>query len=676
MFDRLLIANRGEIACRVIRSARRLGIETVAVYSEADRHARHVKLADRAFLIGPAPARESYLKIEAILAAARASGSQAIHPGYGFLSENAAFAEACERAGIVFVGPPAAAIRAMGSKSEAKRLMEKAGVPTVPGYHGEDQDAVKLRKAAERIGFPVLIKASAGGGGKGMRVVESARAFAAALASAKREAASAFGDERMLLEKYLTRPRHIEIQLFADGHGNVLHLFERDCSLQRRHQKVIEEAPAPGMTDTRRAEMGQAAVAAARAIGYRGAGTVEFIVDEAGRFHFMEMNTRLQVEHPVTEMITGQDLVEWQLGVAAGEPLPLRQDELAISGHAFEARLYAEDPARDFLPAVGRLAHLRYPAEGPNVRIETGVAQGDEVSIHYDPMLAKLVVWDRDREAARKRLVAALGACEVAGVATNVDFLAAIAAHPAFAAAELDTGFIARHGATLRPEGKPASDRVLAVAALALFLERARAARTVAQSSGDPHSPWAICDGWRMNDDNHHVVRFEDGERQIALTVHYRPEGYVMDLPGGSARVSGELAGENALAADIAGERCRASVVRLGSELTVFLGRRRHRLKLVDPLAASAGLEQVAGSLAAPMPGKITQVLVTDGTEVKRGAPLLILEAMKMEHTIAAPADGRVERVKFAAGDQVEEGVELIVFAPAAAAPLSEVGRP
>ncbi|HKO09841.1 MAG TPA: biotin carboxylase N-terminal domain-containing protein, partial [Alphaproteobacteria bacterium] len=400
MFTKILIANRGEIACRIIRTARRLGIKTVAVYSEADRHARHVALADTARLIGPAPARESYLKIEAILAAAAATGAEAIHPGYGFLSENAAFAEACEKAGFVFIGPPASAIRAMGSKSEAKRLMEKAGLPVVPGYHGADQGLARLRAAAERIGFPVLIKASAGGGGKGMRVVERAEALPSALASAKREAASAFGDDRVLLEKYLARPRHIEIQLFADAHGNAVHLFERDCSIQRRHQKVIEEAPAPGMTEKRRAQMGAAAVAAAAAIGYRGAGTVEFIVDEDGSFHFMEMNTRLQVEHPVTEMITGQDLVEWQLRVAAGEPLPLGQDDLAISGHAFEARLYAEDPERDFLPATGRLRHLRFPAEGAHVRVDTGVAEGDQVTIHYDPMLAKLIVWDRDREGA------------------------------------------------------------------------------------------------------------------------------------------------------------------------------------------------------------------------------------------------------------------------------------
>jgi 3-methylcrotonyl-CoA carboxylase alpha subunit len=665
MFDRILIANRGEIACRVIRTARRLGVGTVAVYSEADVKARHVALADEARLIGAAPARESYLKIEALVAAARETGAQAVHPGYGFLSENAAFAEACEKAGLVFIGPPASAIRAMGSKSEAKRLMETAKVPTVPGYHGERQDGATLRAAAARIGYPVLIKASSGGGGKGMRVVERAEELEASVASAKREAASAFGDDRVLLEKYLTRPRHIEIQIFADGHGNAVYLFERDCSIQRRHQKVIEEAPAPGMTADRRQEMGEAAIAAARAIGYRNAGTVEFIVDETGTFYFMEMNTRLQVEHPVTEMISGQDLVEWQLRVAAGERLPLDQDRLRINGHAFEARIYAEDPNRDFLPATGRIAHLRFPEETPHVRIDTGVVEGDAVTIHYDPMIAKLIAWGENREAARKRLVRALGECEVVGVATNIEFLGAIAAHPAFAAAELDTGFIARHRGDLIPEAKPATDRTLALATFSLFLERARQAEAAARKSGDPYSPWAFTDGWRMNDDNHHVVRFQDGDSEAAVTVHYRPDGYVMDLRDGCLAVRGELLDGGALEADLGGSRCRARVVRRGRELTVFADGASHRLQLIDPLAGAAELDAAVGRLAAPMPGKIVEVLVKDGASVKRGAPLLVLEAMKMEHTISALADGKIEKVIYSAGEQVEEGAELIVFQPA-----------
>src|SRR5512138_352971 len=417
MFEKILIANRGEIACRVIRTARRLGIRTVAVHPEADANARHVRLADEAVAIGPAAARESYLSVPRILEAARATGAQAIHPGYGFLSENAEFAEACARAGIAFVGPPAAAIRAMGSKSAAKALMEKAGVPLTPGYHGDNQDPAFLAKEAKRIGYPVLIKASAGGGGKGMRRVDAPEDFEAALAACRREAAQAFGDDRVLLERYVLRPRHVEIQVFGDRHGNCLHLFERDCSVQRRHQKVLEEAPAPGMTPERRAAMGAAAVAAAKAIGYVGAGTVEFIADQAGTFHFMEMNTRLQVEHPVTEMITGLDLVEWQLRVAAGEPLPMAQEQLRIRGHALEARIYAEDPDRGFLPSTGKLIHLAPPAESLHVRVDTGVAQGDEITPYYDPMIAKLIVWDETRDLALARMLQALANYRIVGVA-------------------------------------------------------------------------------------------------------------------------------------------------------------------------------------------------------------------------------------------------------------------
>jgi 3-methylcrotonyl-CoA carboxylase alpha subunit len=671
MFERILIANRGEIACRIIRTARRLGIGTVAVYSSADADARHVRLADEARAIGPAPARDSYLRIEALIEAALASGAQAVHPGYGFLAENAGFAEACLQAGLVFIGPPAAAIRAMGSKSEAKRRMVAAGVPVVPGYHEAAQDEASLRAAADAIGYPVLVKASAGGGGKGMRIVEAPEALEAALAGARREAASAFGDDRLLLERYLLGPRHIEIQVFADAHGNAVHLFERDCSIQRRHQKVIEEAPAPGLDAKRRAEMGAAALAAARAIDYRGAGTVEFIMAPDGQFYFMEMNTRLQVEHPVTEMITGQDLVEWQLRVAAGEPLPLAQAALAVSGHAFEARLYAEDPERGFLPATGRLSHLRFPAEGPHLRIDSGVVEDDVVSIHYDPMLAKLITWDRDRETARRRLVAALGACEVAGVASNIAFLRRLAALPAFAAAELDTGFIERHHTELLPGWQPAPDRVLALAALATCLEQMRAAQAVARRTGDPHSPWALADGWRLNDDGHQVLRFKDGERELAVTLHYRGRGsdgeprFELDLPGGAVQGRGRLGEDGALLADLAGVRLGASVARMGGELHLFLEGEHYRLLLVDPAAVAAARDAGEGRLTAPMPGKVVQLLTKAGATVKRGAPLLLIEAMKMEHTISAPADGLVERVNYQMGEQVEEGAELITFKPA-----------
>src|SRR6266404_487330 len=535
MFSKILIANRGEIACRVIATARRLGISTVAVYSEADGGARHTRLADEAWPIGPAPARQSYLVAEKILDVARRSGAQAIHPGYGFLSENAGFAAACAKAGIVFIGPPPAAIRAMGSKSEAKKIMEKAKVPLVPGYHGDDQSPALLAKEAARIGFPVLIKASAGGGGKGMRVVEAAAKFDEALAGAKREAKASFADDHVLVEKYLTQPRHIEIQVFADTHGNCLYLFERDCSIQRRHQKVIEEAPAPAMDPARRKAMGEAAVAAARAIGYQGAGTVEFIADQDGTFFFMEMNTRLQVEHPVTEMITGQDLVEWQLIVAAGGKMPLTQGELRIDGHAVEVRLYAEDPARNFLPSTGTLIHLRLPEEGPHVRVDTGVRQGDAVTPFYDPMIAKVIVHDRDRASAMRRMAVLMGETEVVGVTTNAALLKALCSHPAFVGGEIDTGFIERHRAELFVKAEPADDRALAIATLARVVEWREAADAAARASGDPFSPWNGQGAFRLLDEGHDEVRWKDGERDVAVIARRRRDGSVgLELPGGT----------------------------------------------------------------------------------------------------------------------------------------------
>jgi len=661
MFAKLLIANRGEIACRIMRTARRMGIRTVAVYSEADAHALHVASADEAYCIGPAPANESYLRADAILAVARKSGAQAIHPGYGFLSENDAFAETCEKSGVVFIGPPAAAIRAMGSKSAAKSIMQKAKVPLVPGYHGDVQDAAFLQKEADQVGYPLLVKASAGGGGKGMRIVERTGDFAEALASCKREAASAFGDDKVLLERYLRRPRHIEIQVFADGHGNCVHLFERDCSVQRRHQKVLEEAPAPGLATERRAEMGAAAVAAAKAIGYVGAGTVEFIVDPSGTFHFMEMNTRLQVEHPVTEMITGQDLVEWQIRVAAGEPLPLAQDALAFEGHALEARIYAEDPDRDFLPATGTIEHLATPATGPHVRVDTGVRAGDAIGPHYDPMIAKLIVWAPDRAGALARMRAALGDFEVVGLTTNVAFLARLVAAEAFARADLDTGLIERNRATLFHPVPPASDEVLALATLDELLRLESAAGEHAATSGDPYSPWGACDGWRPNEDNHHVFVFREGERQSAVTVHYRRGAFELELPHGRRMVSGERSGET-LRAWLDDRSVAARLVRRDRTIDIFQGAERHTLELHDPglheLEAGGG----DGGLAAPMPGKIIAVLVESGAKVEKGAPLLILEAMKMEHTIKAPAGGIVRELLYGVGEQVEEGAELLAF--------------
>ncbi|HLZ66411.1 MAG TPA: acetyl/propionyl/methylcrotonyl-CoA carboxylase subunit alpha [Aliidongia sp.] len=662
MFSKILIANRGEIACRVIKTAKRLGIRTVAVYSDADAGARHVALADEAYPIGPAPARESYLVVEKILDAARKSGAQAIHPGYGFLSENAGFAEACAAAGVVFIGPPPDAIRAMGSKSAAKSLMERSGVPLVPGYHGADQDPKLLTAAAERIGYPVLIKASAGGGGKGMRVVERPEELDAAIASAKREAAASFGDDQVLIEKYLGRPRHIEIQVFADTHGNTVSLFERDCSIQRRHQKVVEEAPAPGMDPERRRSMGEAACAAARAIGYVGAGTVEFIA-EGDAFYFMEMNTRLQVEHPVTEAITGQDLVEWQLRVASGEPLPLSQDALTITGHAIEVRVYAEDPNRDFLPSIGTLAHLKPPAEGPHVRVDTGVRAGDTISIHYDPMIAKLIVWDRDRASAAQRLSEALAEYEVVGVTTNLPFLKTLADHPAFRAAELDTGFIGRHGGDLFPAAGAAPRVALAAAALRLVLDRQAAVTAAASLSHDPHSPWNLAHAWRLNGDGYQDLVLLDDETSVAVRAHPRRGGFLLDLPDGPALVSGTEDGAGALVLSVDGVKQRVAIVRIGDELTVMLGGVSHRLVVIDPLNPTRSEAAGVGRLTAPMPGKITQVLVAPGDAVKRGAALLVVEAMKMEHTITAPMDGTIDRVRYAVGDLVEDGAELIAFA-------------
>jgi len=667
MFKKILIANRGEIACRVIKTAQRLGVKTVAVYSEADTGARHVDLADEAYCIGPAAAKDSYLRGDKILDAARHSGAEGVHPGYGFLSENADFADACEQAGLAFIGPPAAAIRAMGSKSAAKHIMGKAGVPLVPGYHGDAQEPARLQQEADRIGYPVLIKASAGGGGKGMRIVETAAAFAAALASCQRESKASFGDERMLLEKYLTRPRHIEIQVFADTQGDALYLFERDCSVQRRHQKVLEEAPAPGLTQARRNSMGEAAVAAAKAIGYVGAGTVEFIVEpgdgmSAGRFYFMEMNTRLQVEHPVTEMITGLDLVEWQLRVACGEPLPLAQDELAISGHALEARIYAEDPAKNFLPSTGRITHLATPVESRHARIDTGVRIGDAITPFYDPMIAKLIVWDTDRPAALARMRAALQQFQVVGVTTNTEFLARLVDCEAFATADLDTGLIERNRALLFPPPAVAADEVLALAALAELLDIERRAKERAAASGDPCSPWGACDGWRLNQDNHHILVFRQGEREQAVTAHYRPGRFELDLPGGRHALTGAWQPDGSLTARLEDRVLRANVIRSGQTLDVFFRGTRYRLELHDPALHEIETDAHDGNLAAPMPGKIIAVLTTTGAKVAKGTPLIILEAMKMEHTINAPGKGTVKEIHFGVGEQVAEGAQLLGF--------------
>jgi 3-methylcrotonyl-CoA carboxylase alpha subunit len=641
MFSKLLIANRGEIAVRVMRTARRMGLSTVAVYSDADAHALHVAMADEAVRIGPPPVRESYLKGDVILAAAKQIGAEAIHPGYGFLSENAEFAEACAAAGIVFVGPPPSAIRAMGLKDRAKALMAKAGVPVVPGYLGEDQSPKRLAQEAGRTGYPVLIKAVAGGGGKGMRRADSKAEFAAALEGAKREAASAFGDDRVLIEKYVARPRHIEMQVFADHHGNAVHLFERDCSLQRRYQKVIEEAPAPGMPAAMRASMGESAVKAALAVNYSGAGTVEFIADaseglKADRFWFMEMNTRLQVEHPVTEAITGLDLVEWQLRVASGEKLPLSQNEIRLHGHAVEARLYAEDPQHDFLPSTGTLERLRLPE---NVaRVDSGVREGDAVTPFYDPMIAKVIAHADTRESAAAKLAHALEETQIAGLRTNTAFLIRALKNPDFIAGEIDTGFIPRHQAELIPPKSEPSLELLAQAALFLVQERERAHHS--------NDPWDRDDGFRLVGDARETIDFVvGGKRRPVQLIH----GH-----SGSLEVADRKAGV----------ATHLNAVRLKSgDIAVFERGETWTLSLYDPFAAAEEQGSAADRVTAPMPGKVIQVLVRPGESVKRGQPLAVLEAMKMEHTLSASSDALIATVDVSPGDQVNEGAVIVRFA-------------
>ena len=652
MFRAVLIANRGEIACRVARTCRRLGIRAVAVYSDADADALHVRACDAALRIGPPPARESYLDGEAILAAARDSGAEAIHPGYGFLSENADFAEAVADAGLVFVGAPAAAMRALGSKSAAKALMAEAGVPILSGYHGDAQDDDTLRLEAERLGYPLLVKPAAGGGGRGMRIVETADALGAALQSARREAESSFGDDRLLLERYLANPRHIEVQVFADNAGNAIHLFERDCSAQRRHQKVIEEAPAPGLSPAIRDALGRTAVAAARAVGYAGAGTVEFLLDGDGAFYFIEMNTRLQVEHPVTEAVTGHDLVEWQLRVAAGEELPVVQEAVAVDGHAIEARLCAEDPAAGFLPSTGPIRLMRLPGDG--ARVDTGFEAGDAVTPHYDSLLAKLVVHAPARNAARARLAEALGEVAVAGPATNRDFLIRVIAEDAFRAGTLDTGYLDRNLETLTAHKDDPPDTVLALAALAAIRS---------QDAGDPASPWTALRGWRLNAPARRAVGFRLGE-DVATVLS---EGTAFRFPGGRTRQVRSLASDAPLLAiDIDGEALSAVAVCDDRAATVFTSDTTWRLPLFDPVAeAEAGASEAAPAVPlAPMPGVVVAVSVAGGDRVAKGQPLLVIEAMKVEHTVRAPAAGTVDAVHYAIGDRVDEGAELAAFTP------------
>jgi 3-methylcrotonyl-CoA carboxylase alpha subunit len=665
LFESLLIANRGEIACRIIRTARKMGVRTVAVYSEADANCLHTRQADRAIPIGPSPARDSYLCGEKILAAAKSAGVDAIHPGYGFLSENADFAESCEAAGIHFVGPSASAIRAMGSKDEAKRRMEAVGVPVVPGEHGKDNDDTSWAKVADRIGYPVLVKAVAGGGGKGMRRVDTPNDLEAALEGASREAEAAFGDPRILIEKWLTSSRHIEVQIFADGHGNVVHLFERDCSLQRRHQKVVEEAPAPGLSESMRTRMGEAAIRAAQAIDYRGAGTVEFIVDisegiESSRFYFMEMNTRLQVEHAVTEAITGIDLVEWQLLVAAGQALPLRQDQITASGHAIEVRLYAEDPSRRYLPQTGRLVRHRPPEDDPQTRVDNGVAEGDAVSFHYDPMISKLIVHGRSRDGAIRRLRSALEEYEIAGLITNLGLLHAIAKFPAFAAGRLNTAFLAEHDLVLTMDLGHAPPELVALGCAALLGNRARTAYP--QPGEDPYSPWARTDSFRLNEDGLERLLLRMGKNDLEVLVHETAQATTLEWENHAVVLRDVSIDEDRVSATLSGETHSATFVFDGDHLHVIANARSAKLEIVQATLEIGGESSGDGSIRSPMPGKIVAVLVAQGDRVERGQALLQLEAMKMEHTLKAPDSGKVKVLLAKLGQQVDEGRELIVI--------------
>lgn len=648
MITKLLVANRAEIACRVLRTARRMGLHTIAVYSDADRQALHVELADEAWRLGPPSAAESYLNQAALLEIAGACGADAVHPGYGFLSENAGFAQGCADTGLVFVGPPPAAIAAMGDKAAAKALMAAAGVPLVPGYHGEDQSHARLKREAEACGYPLLLKAVAGGGGKGMRIVHEPGEFDDALAAARREARAAFGNDAMLLERYLPKARHVEVQVFCDAHGSGLYLSERDCSVQRRHQKILEEAPAPGLTSATRTAMGEAAVRAAQAIDYRGAGTVEFLYTEDGHFYFMEMNTRLQVEHPVTEFITGLDLVEWQLRVAAGEPLPLTQEHIKLQGHAVEARIYAEDAEHGFLPAAGVLHTLHEPVISSQVRLDTGVRQGDEVGIYYDPLIAKLIVHAHSREAALAELARALAQYRIGGVKTNIGFLRRLCRHPAFQACELHTHFIEQHQHSLFQASALAAGEVLALAALAYTLH----------PPPGSDSPFAASSGWRLNQPAAYRLRLEYSGEVYDLTLTATDTGWHVPVKEQQHTLEGELTDER-LQVNLNGRRLALHVARHDAFVWLFYQGERFDLRRIDAEAGTAP-HQAAGGLTAPMPGLVGELKVTEGDDVREGQTLLVLEAMKMEHPIRAPMAGRVAEIHFRAGDQVSEGDELL----------------
>jgi 3-methylcrotonyl-CoA carboxylase alpha subunit len=655
----LLIANRGEIAVRIIRSARAMGIRTAVVFSDADADSLAVQLSDSAIRIGPAPARDSYLSTEAVIAAAGAAKADAIHPGYGFLAENADFADSCAKAGLIFVGPCGDTIRAMGDKARARARMAAAGVPVLPGYEGEDQTPAVLAQAAKAIGYPVLIKPSAGGGGKGMHVVECTEDFMANLQAAQREASSAFGDSRVILERYLETARHIEVQIFADRFGETVHLFDRDCSVQRRHQKLIEEAPAPDLPDALREGLHQAAITCARSVDYVGAGTVEFLVAE-GHFFFMEMNTRLQVEHPVTEAITGFDLVEWQLRVAAGEHLPTSQKSIACTGHAIEARLCAEDPAAGFLPSTGRIHRLALP-DGPDLRVDTGVRAGDSVSPHYDSLLAKIIARGADRDEALARLDTALAATEVIGPATNRELLMAIIEHRTFADGGVDTRFIEHNHAELLAPPLPPDDSVIATAAfIALrWLERSGQAFV---DSADPFSPWLQTSGWRLGGAASGRLELGYADNRIVVGVAWRRDGYELHFADRRWTVSGVAEADGGATIRLNDTIVKARGVLVGETLHLFMNNKAYAFALLDPRRPASTQISVAGRIVSPMPGLVLSVTAAAGTAVEKGQPLVVIEAMKMEHTVAAPRAGRVQSVDVRVGDQVVAGAELVVL--------------
>ncbi|XP_006869876.1 PREDICTED: methylcrotonoyl-CoA carboxylase subunit alpha, mitochondrial [Chrysochloris asiatica] len=664
---KVLIANRGEIACRVMRTAKKMGVQSVAVYSEADRNSMHVDMADEAYSIGPAPSQQSYLSMEKIIQVAKISAAQAIHPGYGFLSENTEFAELCKQEGIIFIGPPSSAIRDMGIKSTSKSIMAAAGVPVIEGYHGEDQSDQCLKEHAGRIGYPVMVKAVRGGGGKGMRIVRSEKEFQEQLESARREAKKSFNDDAMLVEKFVDTPRHVEVQVFGDHYGNAVYLFERDCSVQRRHQKIIEEAPGPGIEPEVRRQLGEAAVRAAKAVNYVGAGTVEFIMDSKHNFYFMEMNTRLQVEHPVTEMITGTDLVEWQLRIAAGEKIPLSQEEITLQGHAFEARIYAEDPNNNFMPGAGPLVHLSTPQADLSTRIETGVRQGDEVSVHYDPMIAKLVVWAADRQAALTRLRYSLRQYNIVGLHTNIDFLLSLSGHPEFEAGNVHTDFIPQHHRELFPTQKATAKEFLCQAALGLILKEKAMTDAFKLQVQDQFSPFTSSSGRRLNICYTRNMTLRDGKNNVAIAVTYNHDGsYSMQIDDKTFQVLGALSSEGDctfLQCSVNGAASRAKLIILGNTIYLFSMEGNVQIDIPVPkYLSSVSSQGTQGGTIAPMTGTVEKVFVKVGDRVKAGDSLMVMIAMKMEHTIKAPKDGTIKKIFYKEGSQANRHAPLVEF--------------